>query len=375
MNRETPKLQQPVPFSFLIILLLSALALGGCGGNVATPAPAVASGGGENGEAFLSLPELEAADLDGRPMEVVATTDVIGDVVGEIAGNQINLITLMAPGQDPHSYEPSTGDLATVAGADIIFVNGWGLEEGVLGILERTVEHGPLVPISAGVVPLSMGGERPHEGEDEPEHDEEQEKEHREEREGEGDHEHEHGDADPHVWLDPYNVVQWAENVAAVLSALDPANAETYHANADAYVAQLEELIDYAEGQTAQIPPERRKLVVTHDSLSYFARRFDFDVVGTVIPGRSTLAEPSAGQLADLIAAMEEAGVCTVFVESTVSRALAETVAGELDACDDVRIVELYTGSLGPAGSPAESYTGMMRANVKAIVRGLSAHQ
>ena len=344
MSQEKNTLRWPVTFSLLIVLLIVALALLGCGGDVATPAPAVAPDATEDEEAALTLPELEPAVSDDRLLHVVATTDVIGDVVEQVGGDHISLITLMASGQDPHSYEPSTGDLAAVADADVIFVNGWGLEESVLDTLERTAEHGPLVPISAGVTPLRMG-----EGEGQP------------------------GSIDPHVWLDPHNVIQWTENVAAALGALSPPNADAYNANADAYVAQLEDLIDYVEAQTAQIPADQRKLVVTHDSLNYFARRFGYDVIGAVITGSSTLAEPSAGGLADLVAAMEEAGVCTIFVESTVNRSLAETVAGELATCDDVQIALLYTGSLGPEGSPAGSYVGMVRTNMDAIVGALGS--
>lgn len=344
MSREENTSRSPVAFSLLIVLLIVALALVSCDGNVATPAPAVAPDAIEDEEATLILPELEPTESDDRLLHVVATTDVIGDVVEQVGGDQISLVTLMATGQDPHSYEPSTGDLAAVADANVIFVNGWGLEESVLNTIERTAEHGPLVPISAGVTPLRMG-----EGEGQP------------------------GSVDPHVWLDPHNVIQWTENVAASLGALNPANAETYSANADAYGAQLEDLIDFIEAQTMQIPADKRKLVVTHDSLNYFAQRFGYDVVGAVITGSSTLAEPSAGELADLIAVMEEAGVCTVFVESTVNRSLAETVAGELATCDDVQIGELFTGSLGPEGSPAGSYIGMMRTNMDAIVGALGS--
>lgn len=366
----------PVPVPLLVLLIVGALAFAACtGSSTGQESTAAPQGEGED-ESTLALPELEPADLDGRPLRVVATTDVIGDVVEQIGGDHINLTTLMTPGQDPHSYQPSTGDLATVARADVIFVNGWGLEEALLDTLEQTAEHGLLIPISAGVSPLNFGaeGERQEEHEDEGAHQDDDDAENKEEDE-EHDEEraHDHGSVDPHVWLDPHNVIQWAENVATVLGDLDPANAQTYQENAGGYISRLDQLIDYIEAQTAQIPAEQRRLVVTHDSLGYFAHRFGFDVVGAIIPGSSTLAEPSAGKLADLIAAMEEAGVCTVFVESTVNRAVAETVAGELATCEEVHIVELYTGSLGPDGSPADTYIGMMQSNADAIRRGLAS--
>lgn len=367
-----PSQQQslPVPQRLLRLLILGAIAFTACTAGPAGTEPAAAPSGQDDEARTLTLPQLDPAELDGRQLRVVATTDVIGDVVQQIGGDHINLTTLMATGQDPHSYEPSTGDIATVARADVIFVNGWGLEEALLETLEQTAEHGPLVPTSAGVSPLSFGAEHDHaeEHEDEGAHDDE----HNAEHDAGHDEEHAHGAVDPHVWLDPDNVLQWAENVAAVLGDLDPANAELYQENAGAYISRLEELIDYMQAQTAQIPPEQRKLVVTHDSLGYFAHRFDFDVIGAVIPGSSTLAEPSAGELANLITAMEQAGVCTVFVDTTVNRALAETVAGELATCNEVHIVELYTGSLGPDDSPAGTYIGMMQANTDAIRNALA---
>ena len=348
MSRDIGRSIGPGLFFLLTILLAGAAALTGCGGGSATPAPAAVPDAIEDEEAILSLPQLEPVPLNSGPLNVVTTTDIIGHVVQQIAADRINLVSLIAPGQDPHSFEPSTGDLAAVADADVIFVNGWGLEEGLLETVEGAAEREHLVPISAGITPLTRGSQE------------------------EADVIAEHGNVDPHVWLDPHNVIQWADNAAAVLGALDPANAEAYQADAIAYRTELEELIDYVEAQTAQIPPERRRLVVTHASLAYFARRFDFQVVGTVIPGTSTLAEPPAGALAHLITAMRADGVCTLFVESTVNRELAETVAGELDACDEVQILDLYTGSLGPENSPAATYIGMMRTNVDALVRGLA---
>ena len=127
----------------------------------------------------------------------------------------------------------------------------------------------------------------------------------------------------------------------------------------------------YASEQLATIPAERRILVTNHDAFGFFARDFGFEVLGTVIPSRSTLAEPSASDLANLIGAMREFGVCTLFTETTVSDKLAQTVSAELTDCENVQVVKLFTGAIGPAGSGADSYIGMFRANVDAIVAGL----
>jgi ABC-type Zn uptake system ZnuABC Zn-binding protein ZnuA len=276
--------------------------------------------------------------LDGRPLRVVATTSLVGDVAGRVGGDAIALTTLMPPGQDPHSYQPAAADLAAVANADLILVNGWNLEEGLLGDLAAAGDA-PLVPVSAGITPLPIGADR--------------------------------SAADPHVWQDVSNVVQWVATIEAVLSAADPANAATFAANAAAYRAELAELDDFVRQQTATLPAERRVLVTNHDTLAYFAAAYDFRVLGTVLPGASTLAEATAANLAALAGAMDAAGVCSLFVETTAADQVARTLSEELDNCDEVRVLSLYSDALGPPGSGAESFVGMMRANVALIVEGL----
>lgn len=311
---------------------------------------------------MLLLPEVTAVDLNGEPLRVVATTSIMGDVVAQVGGDAIDLTVLMGPGQDPHSYEPGAQDLTAVAEADVVFVNGWDLEEALAADLESIGEESLIVPISANIAPLAIGeDEHEHEGE-EAEHEEEDEHE-----EGE----HHHSGADPHVWFSIHNVEQWVENVEHVLSDLDPANAATYEANAAAYAESLEELETYAETQLDSIPAENRFLVTNHDAFGYFAQEYGFTVLGTVIPSISTLAEPSASDLTDLIGAMEEHNVCTIFTETTVNDALAQTVASELSNCDAVQVLRLYTGAIGPEGSGADSYIGMFRTNVDAIAAGL----
>jgi ABC-type Zn uptake system ZnuABC Zn-binding protein ZnuA len=269
-------------------------------------------------------------------LRVVATTGIIGDVVSRVGGEAIELITLMRPGEDPHSYQPAAADLTAVARADVVFVNGWSLEEGLLDDLATIGEGVPVVPISAGIAPLAYGSR-----------------------------------ADPHTWQSVPNVIRWAENAAAALSALDPTNADRYAANAATYRTELEEAQAYAVAQLATIPADKRVLVTNHDAFAYFADAYGFEVLGTIIPGASTLAEPTAGDLSALIETMRAAGVCAVFTETTVGDRPAQTVAAELDGCQRVQMVKLYSGALGEAGSGADTYTGMFRANVDAIVAAL----
>jgi len=134
---------------------------------------------------------------------------------------------------------------------------------------------------------------------------------------------------------------------------------------------ELDEIDKYVREQIREIPNDKRVLVTNHGVFDYFAQEYGFQVVGTVIPANSTQAEPSAGDLARLIKDMEKAGVCTIFTDIAADDNLAQTVVAELSGCDEVKLIPLYTGSLGPEGSGADSYVGMLRVNADRIVEGL----
>ncbi len=339
-----------MPLGWLLLLVFFAV---GCVDGATSQATAVPTTGHDAEGGMLSLPEMTAVDLQGEPLKVVATTSIIGDVVAQVGGEAIHLTTLMGPGQDPHSYQPGARQLTAVANADVIFVNGWGLEEALLRNLESISDKAIFVPISANIQPLAFGADT---------HDEE-----KADEEG-----HLHEGADPHVWQAVPNVMQWVNNVQQTLSALDPANTAVYEQNATAYLAALAELEAYAQVELGKIPAENRVLITNHDALAYFAHAYDFEILGTVIPGASTLAESSATSLAALVQLMTEHGICTVFAENTSSTTLATAVAAELDSCgESIQVSQLYTDALGPAGSGADGYIGMFRANVDAIVAGL----
>ncbi len=306
---------------------------------------------------MLRLPTLAPVELNGELLQVVVTTSIIGDVVAQVGGDAIHLMVLAGPGQDPHSYEPGAQQLAAVATADVIFVNGWDLEERLVSTLASIGENVPQVPVSANIVPLPFDGHG-HGADDDEEGEVHQEA-------------NGHGKVDPHTWTSIANVMQWTENVKQALSELDPAHAETYAHNAAAYGAELAQLEAYVEAQLATIPASHRILVTNHDSLGYFAAAYQFEVLGTVIPSMSTLAEPSATDLVNLVTVLRAQRLCTLFTEITNNASLAQTVAAELTHCDKVQVLPLHTDALGPVGSGADSYIGMIRANVQTIVRGL----
>lgn len=348
-----------------LILTSFVLFLIGCSTGLDGGETAVSEHENELATSMLLLPELEAIELNGKRLKVVATTSIIGDVVAQVGGEAIDLTVLMQPGQDPHSYEPGAQDLTAVATAHIIFVNGWDLEESLARDLEEIGTDSHIVAISANIEPLAFAENgHNHEEDNEPE-------DVRDEQELSETTPHSQSRVDPHVWLSVQHVKQWVENVETVLTSLDETNMDMYARNATAYITQLDELEAYAAEQMASIPEENRFLVTNHDAFGYLAHEFDLTVLGTVIPGMSTLAESSASDLARLIEEMEAHGVCTLFTETTVSDSLSQTVATELDSCAEVQVLQLFTGAVGVAGSGTDNYMAMYRANIDTIVAGL----
>ncbi|MEL7435617.1 MAG: metal ABC transporter substrate-binding protein, partial [Chloroflexota bacterium] len=182
------------------------------------------------------------------------------------------------------------------------------------------------------------------------------------------DHDHDHGACDPHVWMEPHNVMYWTMLIRDTLIELDPANADIYTANAGAYLLELDALMhDFIMPLVDTVPEENRVLITSHDSLGYFADTFGFEVVTTVIPGFSTTADPSASDIADIIELVQEEGVPALFGETTVDDAIIQLIADEADAGFFV----LYSGTLSDADGPASTYLDYMRYNTTTIVEAL----
>lgn len=282
---------------------------------------------------------------DSGKLTIIATTTIVGDVVRNVGGDAIELFVLIPTGVDEHGFEPTPQDIARVSQADMVFINGAGLEGFVEKLVQNSGDSLQLVSASDGIE-LQHGAE--HEGE-----------------EHEGEDEHEEGD--PHVWTDPNNVLIWVNNIEKALVDADPANAATYQKNAGAYRQQLKDLDIWVRQQVEQVPPDRRKLVTDHTVFTYFANRYGFEQIGAVVPGYSTLSSPSAQELAALEDSIKALGVPAVFVGNTVNPAAAERVAKDTQT----RLVHILTGSLTEEGGPAPTYLKYVRYNVQAIVEAL----
>ncbi|MCC6905710.1 MAG: zinc ABC transporter substrate-binding protein [Anaerolineae bacterium] len=302
----------------------------------------------------MEIPNLTPALLaDGERLHVVASFSIVGDVVQQVGGDRIDLTVIIGAGQDGHTYEATPADIAALEGADVIFVNGLDFEEGLVAALDAI--HGtPIVPVSAGVS-IREGEEAGHADEADTSVDNETHTE------------------DPHVWQDPRNVTIWADNIAAALSALDPANAEAYQANAEAYQAELARLDASIEETLASIPEARRKLVTTHDTFGYFADRYGFEVIGAVIPSVTTGSEPTAGELAALVETLRAEQVQAIFAENVSSAGILDVLAAETGT--QVTVYSLYTDALSEPGNEADSYVRMMTINAGVIAAALGAGQ
>ena len=300
--------------------------------------------GSEKPRAEGESSELAAVDLaEGDRLEVVATTTIVADVVTNVAGEMAEVASLLPIGADPHAFTPAPRDMAMLRDADVIMANGAGLEEFLEDYIASAGEGVPVVYLSDGITLRTF---EPHE--DDADSDA-------------------HEGADPHTWTSPANVMVFARNAADALATLDPANAEAYQANAEAYIAELAELDRWVQEQLATIPEEDRLLVSDHDVFGYYADRYGLEQLGAIVPAFSSAAQPSARELADLQTAMREHGVKAVFVGTSVNSTVAERVAQDLG----IEVVALYTGSLGEPGSGAETYIDYTRYNTNAIVQAL----
>ena len=261
----------------------------------------------------------DSAREDSDRLRVVVTHAILGEVVTSVVGVAADVETLMPRSVDPHAFEPSARQIAAVHDADLVVANGLGLEPSLADVLTDAAKDGVRV--------LEVAPE-----------------------------------------LDPIRMAAAAREIAAELDRVEPARA--WRDRAARFAEELEGLDAEIRDALASIPPERRRLVTNHEVFGYFAARYDFEVIGVVIPGGSTLAEPSARDLASLADTIRDSGVSAIFGETTQGNELADALRREVGA--DVVVVELFTESLGDPGSVAGTYVGMMRENAKRIAAALT---
>ena len=266
---------------------------------------------------------------------VLASTTFLTDITRNIAGDRVKVESLLPIGADPHSYQPTPQDVAKIEQSKLLIINGAEYEHFLESLLENAGGARNIIEASSGLRLRT-------------------------------DAESEQG-VDPHLWLDPNNVIIYVENIREGLTHFDPDGAAIYQSNADAYVAKLEALDAWIDEQVSQIPPERRLLVTNHEALGYFAERYGFTVIGAVVPSVSSDASTSAGQMAELIEQIKSSGTPAIFLDEVENPALAEQIADETG----VKVVaDLHLESLTD-GPPAATYIDMMKHNVTQIMNAL----
>jgi zinc/manganese transport system substrate-binding protein len=279
-----------------------------------------------------------------RPL-IVVSTNILGDVVENVIGDQAEVLTLMQPNADPHSFEISAQQAATMRQADLIVTNGLGLEEGLQQHVDAA--NGDDVPllVAGDLIDALNYSEAGATG-------------------------NSAGAADPHFWTDPERIIVVVNALQDRLSDVDGVNPEAVQARANSYRNELKQLDSAMAEAFGAIPEERRNLVTNHHVFGYLADRYGFRIIGAVIPGGTTLASPSASDLRDLVSAIEKADVPTIFAEASQPDRLVQVLADGANV--NVSVVELFTESLTDPGGGADSYLAMMRTNAERISTGLS---
>jgi len=273
-----------------------------------------------------------------KPLKVVATFSVLGDIVKTVGGDHIALTTLVGPDGDAHVFEPTPADAKAVAEADLVFVNGLGLEGWMDRLIQSAGYKGPVAVATSGVKSRVM------------------------EEDGAT-------VTDPHAWQDLGNGRLYVANVAAALAAADPKDADDYRAAAAAFTAAIDAKDRWVRAELTAVPDVQRRIITSHDAFGYFGAAYGISFLAP--EGVSTDAEPSAAGMAQLVRQMKQENIRIVFFENMTSPKLVETLAKEAGA----RVGgTLYSDALSPPGGPADSYLKMFDNNVpqlKAAMLGM----
>ncbi len=282
---------------------------------------------------------LGSAQADDR-LSVVATFSILGDFARNVGGDRVAVTTLVGPDSDSHVYTPSPADAKTIAAARLVIVNGLGLEGWLPRLVKSSGGKAATVIATKGIVPRRIADG----------------------------HSHDPSEADPHAWQSVPNAKIYVANIRDALIAADPAGADTYRANAAAYLAKLDTLDAEVRAAVAQIPPERRRVISTHDAFGYFAAAYGIDFIAP--QGASTDSEPSARDIAAIISQIRREKIPAVFLENISDPRLIRRIAAETGAAIGGT---LYSDSLSGEKGPVPTYIDMVRHNIKALTRALAS--
>jgi ABC-type Zn uptake system ZnuABC Zn-binding protein ZnuA len=287
-------------------------------------------------------------------LQVATTINIISDWVKAVGADKVNVHSLVSPDSDIHTFEPGAGEVTKLADADVIFAVGLGLEAGWLNSLieNASIESSSIVRLAEYVEPIHWDG-----------HDKDS---------GHAKHqnagEHKPGETDPHFWMDPIRVQKAVSEISDVLTLLDPENSEFYSKNANSYNSTIQSLHKWAAIELSKVPESKRYLVTSHESLGYFANRYEFEIIGSLVPALTTEREPTPKEITDLINAINDYQLTVIFTEIAEYSKLGEAISKETGT----RIARVNSGSLGRKGSETESYLKLFETIVNTIVEFLA---
>ena len=298
-----------------------------------------------------------SGESSAEKFSIVVTTNILGDVVANTVGDLFDVETIMPPGADPHVFQASAQQVNDMMEADLLVVNGANFEEGLLDVIEAAESDGVMIFEAIGSVEvIESDGHDDHDDHDD--HDEE------------GHEGHDHGGIDPHFFTDPARMADVVEALTAYLVQNFPTiDQDALLASSNAYLGELNSLDAEVEEMLSSIPEESRGLITNHSVFAYFADRYGFTVLGSIIPSSSTLDSASAKDITDLVSVIRDENVSAIFADAASSNTLAQVLAEE---AGDIQVVSLFTESLGEAGSMGATYLDMVRTNAELIAEGLS---
>jgi zinc/manganese transport system substrate-binding protein len=294
------------------------------------------------GALALAASPLTAAAQTVDRIKAVATFSILGDLVRQVGGERVEVTTLVGPNGDAHVYSPTPADGRRLTEARIVFTNGLKFEGWIDRLIKSSGTRAAKVEASRGVKP--MEGDEEH------------------------GHGHDHGSVDPHAWQNIGNAKVYVANIRDALVAADPGGRAVYEANAASYLAKLDALEAEAKSLVARIPPERRKIITSHDAFRYFEAAYGIDFVSP--QGVSTEAEASAKDVGRIIGQIRREKIAAVFVENVSDARLMERIAKETGARIGERV---YSDALSEPDGPAGTYIDMMRHNIRAFSAALSS--
>lgn len=307
---------------------------------------------------------------EAKTLKVVASFDILADVVKNVGGDNVEVTSLVPTGGDPHEFEPSPADAKKLASADVVFVSGFGFEGWLDRLVSASGYKGDLVVVSDGIKPREIvgGHHHHHHDHDEDGHDHDGgSADHHEHADADHDHADEKSVSDPHVWNSAANVGVWVQNIEKALVKADPEDASAIEANAERYGKEVADLDAYAHKSIDAVPAEKRKVLISHDAFGYFGRDYGLTFLSPV--GISTEAEASAGDVAKLIDQIKKEGIKVYFFESSndprLVRQIAEATGAEPGG-------ELYVEALSAKDGPASDYLKLFKYNVDQVVAGIS---